>query len=1169
MEKPIRILLVEDQITDAELLIREVRRAGFTPEWKRVDTEPDFLAGLATSPDLVLSDFSMPHFDGLRALKLLRERGLDVPFILVSGTLGEEAAVEAMKLGVNDYLLKDRIVRLGPAIEHVLAEKQLRDEHRQDEVQLRLQATALQQSETLFREFAEFSPHFTWMCRPDGWNIYFNQRWIDYTGLTLEESYGHGWNKPFHPEDQHRAWDAWQQATQHGAPYELECRLRRRDGQYRWFDIRGVAVRDAEGMVCKWFGTCTDIQDRKEAEETLQLLSSAVEQSNESILITEAQLDLPGPKIIFVNPAFTRMTGYSAADVIGKTPRILQGPKTDPSVLRRLRENLTNGEVFAGETINYRKDGTEYNAEWQIAPIRNAKDSIDHFVAIQRDVTQQKRMEEDLLTNENLLRTFIRHTPAAIAMLDTQMRYLQASDRWFQDYQLTIEDIFGKSHYEIFPDAPERWKLIHQRVLTGAVERSEEDSFPRADGSIDWLQWEARPWHKVGGEIGGLIFFTQVITARKKSEIALQESEERFRRTSEDLAKVFDFSLDAICTVDAEGRFTQMSAACKKIWGYRPEELLGRRYIDMVFPEDQPKTNQIAAEIIAGKPVVGFENRILRKDGSITHITWSSQWSEADQSLFAVARDRTAAQQKEIETRELADRLKLAVEAGNVGIWDWNVTTGAMHWDDQMYKLYGATPDGGLTTVNLWQQHLHPDDQERANAAISEALRPGGHPFDTSFRIIVEPQGEIRHIRGQGLVFRDPAGKPLRMLGTNWDVSIQVLREKVLQEKLETERVLRVQASAGEKAKSEFLAVMSHEIRTPMNGILGFTEMLTHDDDLSAESRGYVETIRGSGEALLHILDDVLDFSRIEAGRLKVEKVDLSPSDLIGEITALFALQIRKKGLDFRHSVAVDVPLLVKGDPGRIRQILVNLVGNAVKFTERGAISLGVRRSNAQLEFFVQDSGCGIVADKIEEIFGLFTQVDSSTARQHGGAGLGLTISRRLAGLMGGALTVRSQPGQGSEFSLLIPLQAAEAPAITLSSKSIPLAAQAAFKVLVVEDDPVNLKLIVLMLRKLGYDPLTAGNGVDAVRIFQESRPDCIFMDVQMPEMDGIEATRQIRLMEREAAAQATFIAALTANILPEDRNRCFEAGMDFFLNKPVKIQSIANLLHEAMQSRA
>ncbi|MEO6055009.1 MAG: PAS domain-containing protein, partial [Chthoniobacterales bacterium] len=343
----------------------------------------------------------------------------------------------------------------------------------------------------------------------------------------------------------------------------------------------------------------------------------------------------------------------------------------------------------------------------------------------------------------------------------------------------------------------------------------------------------------------------------RHNEGALRKSEDGFRQTTEQLTKVLNSSLDVICTIDAQGCFTQISAACERIWGYRPDELLGRAYMDLVFPDDREKTIQSASEIRAGKSTTTFENRYLRKDGSLTCVMWSASWSEADQSMFGVARDVTEVREGETETRDLTERLKLAVKANKVGIWDWDIIHETMNWDDQMYELYGATPSAIPTGFELWHKHLHPDDRERASAEIERSLELSGPSFDTSFRIVVEPHDITRHIRAQGIVFRDSTGRATRMLGTNWDVTQEFQREEALRKKLQNEKALRLKASAGEKAKSEFLAVMSHEIRTPMNGILGFTELLAGDIELSAESRSYVETIRASGESLLRILNDV------------------------------------------------------------------------------------------------------------------------------------------------------------------------------------------------------------------------------------------------------------------------------------------------------------------------
>jgi len=346
--------------------------------------------------------------------------------------------------------------------------------------------------------------------------------------------------------------------------WEVEYRIRWRNGQVHTMQERGDVEFDASGDVLTRIGMVMDITERKRTEDSFRLLNSAVEQLKESVLITDAELDLPGPAIVFVNRAFTAMTGYTAEEIIGRTPRILQGPLTKRTLMARLRKNLSSGEMFEGETVNYRKDGTAYHLEWQISPLRNAGGRVTHFVAVQRDVTTRNQAAACLAANESLLREFIRHAPAAIAMLDTEMRYIQASERWIQDYKLGGQNIVGISHYEIFPDVPQRWKDIHARVLAGAVERCEEDAFPRADGSIEWLQWEARPWYGGDGKIGGLIFFTLAITERKQAE------EELHWKTALLEAQVDSYDV-GILVVDGGGRKVLQNRRMADLWEIPPE----------------------------------------------------------------------------------------------------------------------------------------------------------------------------------------------------------------------------------------------------------------------------------------------------------------------------------------------------------------------------------------------------------------------------------------------------------------------------------------------------------------------------------------------------------------------------------------------------------------------
>jgi len=263
MGKKMRLLIVEDVATDAELIIRELGKADFAHTTKWVKSREEFLGAFGEySPDIILCDYQMPGFGASEALKIFKERSLEIPFIVVSGTIGEDIAVEMMKSGAADYVMKDRLNRLAPAVKRALNEAQDHAERKRAE-------KALRASEQEFRTLTEAMPQIVWVTRADGWNIYFNQQWVDYTGLTLEESYGHSWNTPFHPDDKQRVWDALQQATQNNDVYSLECRLRRADGVYRWWLVRGVPFRDAAGKIVKWFGTCTDIDGIKRAAEAL------------------------------------------------------------------------------------------------------------------------------------------------------------------------------------------------------------------------------------------------------------------------------------------------------------------------------------------------------------------------------------------------------------------------------------------------------------------------------------------------------------------------------------------------------------------------------------------------------------------------------------------------------------------------------------------------------------------------------------------------------------------------------------------------------------------------------------------------------------------------------------------------------------------------------------
>ena len=747
---------------------------------------------------------------------------------------------------------------------------------------------------------------------------------------------------------------------------------------------------------------------------------------------------------------------------------------------------------------------------------------------------------------DRLWRAVFEDAPMAYALTALDGRHLLANRvarELFRSPGATPSDVVAITH----PDEQEATDEYLAALLAGEVDSVAVDKrYVRADGTSFWGHLHLSVLRDDAGEPLALVGAIEDVT---ESRLARQRLEALLR-----------FASDAVITVDEAGRLTYASPSAATLTGFAVEDELGTSVLDLVHPEDYDVVVQSFLNTASAPgPAVPLQFRILRADGT-TRVVEAVATNLLDEpavgGIVLNLRDLTDREEARTALQVRENRFKRMLE----NISD---TVTLVDRDGEVIDTTGNVksilgyPRDFWAARNLFEL-AHPDDVDRVRRMLVSLLETPGGELTGEVRVL-QADGQYATIEATGANLLDDE-----------DVRAIVITSRNITPRKQAEAELAAARDAAVRAlevRTEFVASVSHELRTPIHGILGLSELLV-TADLDGESRSLARSIGRATESLRMVLDDLLDFTKIEAGRLELHVQPLSLPEAIDDLRELFTPQAAAKGVRLDVRIDDDVPVWVEADPLRLRQVLTNLIGNAVKFTAGGAVTVAVRRradgapaNDRQLiEFSVSDTGIGMAPEVVERVFEPFSQAHATTAREFGGTGLGLTIARRLVELMGGELAVESTVGVGSRFWFGLPLRGVAAGPDPVESAPVAGAVDRR-RVMVVEDNPVNQLLVSRQLERLGYDPVLMDSGTAALEQLRAEAPAVVLMDWQMPGMDGLETTRRLRRQEGDHRASRVPVIAMTASAMPGDRARCLDAGMDDFITKPVSLAALGRVL--------
>ena len=916
------------------------------------------------------------------------------------------------------------------------------------------------------------------------------------------------------------------------------------DGERRWFLLKVLPLQGEIGTVLI---SHTDISSFKLAEEQLATNEAYFRLLTENVTDIIWKLDKEY-RFTYISPADERLRGYQSHEVFGHHVFELMTAESVAAVTEKIsrrqraaQHNLQIGtESFEAQQIC--KDGRVIWTEIISTPEFDGAGELTGFYGVTREITARKHLELALTEKNDAYQTLLATTSDGYWLMDLNGTLLDVNDAYISLSGYSRAELLSMNIHSLEAQESDTDTAFHIQRLAETGTDLFETKHRRKDGSI----WDVEVSTTCSSLHGGLLYvFLRDISERIRvvTELAEQHSF---------LTDLIEYSGMLIAVKDREGRYDLVNRKWEEVTGLVRKEVIGKSDEEL-FP--YPVGGELRAndlEVIASGQCLETEESIEDEiHGRRYGISTKFPLKSADGGIKGVcvmSADITERKQMEERVKNAEALYHSLVETSQDLIWRCDAEGRYTYLNLAWEQIFGYEIEEMLGKKLFDFQT--PENTERDLAAFEHLMQ--GDSISGYETIHLGKTGNEIHLVFNALFTCDEAGVIVGASGTAYDITA---RKQAELELLQTKAA----AESANRAKSQFLANMSHELRNPMNGVLGMTQLLEMTE-LTEDQWEFVAALKLSGKNLLALINDILDLSKIEAGKIPIEPIEFCLQHCINDVAVMQKSAIFGKGLKLELEVSEDVPQLMMGDQLRVKQILHNLIGNAVKFTSQGGITISAQLLERQdssllVQIAVRDSGIGISHEALDKIFIPFEQEDGTTTRTYGGTGLGLAISRSLTELMGGSITVESTPGEGSCFTVTLPFTAVKE---SVAPQEVPQKAKVSFdtpplRILLVENDQVNITFETLLLKKLGHEVAVAENGRECLSAMKQGTFDLVLMDINMPDMNGEEALREIRRNEQETDLHQKVIA-LTAYSLHGDKERFMQEGFDGYVSKPMDI---------------